>query len=167
MFRSSNSDEDYEMTPFEPIFGHCECGAVRFRVDAPALELYHCHCSRCRRLYGALFATYACIRREHVTIEHGAETLTIYKSPLARWRFCCRCGCHLFAEHDHKSEIMWYMPATLEGEATPGHPNDSEKHIFAKSKSPIETITDNLPQYDEYAPPEVSATSSASMRSER
>ncbi|MDH3378814.1 MAG: hypothetical protein OEQ39_17960 [Gammaproteobacteria bacterium] len=53
------------------------------------------------------------------------------------------------------------MPATLEGDAEPGHPKDTEKHIFIKSKSPNETITDDFPQYDKYAPPEVSATSSA------
>ena len=35
----------------------------------------------------------------------------------------------------------------------------NEKHIFVASKSPIDRIPDALPQYDSYAPPEVSATS--------
>ncbi len=147
------------MTEFQPIHGQCECGTVRFRVDAPAEEMYHCHCSRCRRLHGTLFATFAYIQREHFMIEHGAESLSTYHSPLGHWYFCRNCGCHLFAESDRKPEAMWYMPATLEGEATPGHSKESEKHIFAASKSPCETITDGLPQYDEYAPPEVSPTS--------
>ncbi|GJL84062.1 MAG: hypothetical protein DHS20C01_36960 [marine bacterium B5-7] len=50
------------------------------------------------------------------------------------------------------------MPATLEDAAVPQHPKESEKHIFVASKSPIETISDDIPQYDEYAPPEVSIT---------
>ena len=51
------------------------------------------------------------------------------------------------------------MPATLEGESTPGHPSDTEKHIFVVSKSPIDRISDALPQYETYAPPEASSTS--------
>lgn len=109
-------------------------------------------------MHGTLFATYAYVEQEHLTIEQGAEGLAMYRSPLAQWRFCKVCGCHLFAEHDHNPGTMWYMPATLEGEATPGHPKESEKHIFVGSKSPCETIADDLIQYEEYAPPEVSIT---------
>ena len=144
---------------FQPIYGRCECGGVRYKVNAPAEELYHCHCSRCRRLHGALFATYAYIRRDYLVIESGADNIEIYHSPLASWYFCQSCGCHLFAEHENNPGAMWYMPATLEGETTPGHPKESEKHIFVASKSPIETITDDLPQFEEYAPSEVSVTS--------
>jgi len=144
---------------FEPIYGRCECAAVRYGVTAPAEELYHCHCSRCRRLHGALFATYAYIRRDHLAIEKGAEDIEIYHTPLASWHFCRNCGCHLFAEHDHNPGAMWYMPATLEGGSLPGHPKESEKHIFVGSKSPLETITDDLPQFEAYAPSEISVTS--------
>ena len=144
---------------FQPIYGRCECGTVRYRVDAPAEELYHCHCSRCRRLHGTLFATYAYINRANLVVVSGAESLATYQSPLADWHFCGQCGCHLLAEHKHNPGVMWYMPATLEDQAVPGHPKDSEKHIFVGSKSPLETITDDLPQYDEYAPVDVSVTS--------
>lgn len=147
------------MGQFKPIYGTCECGSVRYTVTAQAAEMYHCHCSRCRRLHGALFATYAYIERDQLTIEQGEESLTLYDTPLAHWRFCKVCGCHLFAEHDHNPEAVWYMPATLEGDATPGHPKESEMHIFVSSKSPCETIGGDLPQYDEYAPSEISLTS--------
>ena len=80
------------MTVFEPIFGRCECGSVRFKVDAPALEMYHCHCARCRRLHGTLFATYACIRTDNLVIDHGAENLATYSSPRAHWFFVVTAG---------------------------------------------------------------------------
>ena len=147
------------MNSFQPIYGRCECGAVRYRVTAPAEEMYHCHCSRCRRLHGTLFATYAYIKREHLVIEQGTDSLITYHSPLACWHFCGGCGCHLLAEHEHNPGARWYMPATLEEQMTPGHPKESEKHIFVASKSPCETVTGDLPQYDEYAPLEVSITS--------
>lgn len=144
---------------FKAVNGRCECGGVRYKVIAPARELYHCHCTRCRRLHGALFATYAYIEKDDLVIEEGAENTATYRSPQATWRFCRNCGCHLFAEHGQNPGALWYMPATLEGDSDPGHPEGSEKHIFVASKSPLETITDDLPQFDEYAPPELSVTS--------
>ncbi len=146
-------------TSFQPVHGQCECGAVRFEVHARARELYHCHCERCRRLHGCLFATYAYVLRKEVTVTRGANATTTYRSPTATWQFCSTCGCHLFAEHEHNPGAMWYMPATLDGQSVPGHPDGSEKHIFAASKSPLDVIADDKPQYQQYAPAEVSITS--------
>ncbi len=146
-------------TSFEFVRGQCECGKVRYEVHARAKELYHCHCARCRRLHGCLFATYAYVHRDDLIITRGAEHTTTYQSPAATWHFCSTCGCHLFAEHEGNPGAMWYMPATLDGESTPGHPPSSEKHIFAASKSPIETITGDVPQYPQYAPAGISVTS--------
>ena len=140
------------MTEFQPIYGQCECGNVRFRVDAPAKEMYHCHCSRCRRLHGSLFATFAVVLRKHLVIERGRNNLSTYDSPHGHWHFCRNCGCHVLVDSDRKPEAVWYMPATLEGKANPGHPRDTEKHIFVGSMSSLERITDDLPQFDEYVP---------------
>ena len=54
---------------------------------------------------------------------------------------------------------MWYMPATLDEGSEPGHPADSEKHIFMASASPMEPLARDLPAYEAYAPPEKSLTS--------
>ena len=151
-------------TEFVPVSGRCECGAVVYRVDTAAKELYHCHCSRCRRLHGTLFATYAYVPREHLKVESGADSLSVYHSELAKWQFCRFCGCHLFAAHDHSPGVVWSMPATLDGDLTPGHPSASEKHIFVGSMSALDRITDGLPQFEEYAPAKVSATSRKESR---
>ena len=147
------SESDFQVA------GRCECAAVTFTVDAPAQELYHCHCSRCRRLHGALFATYAYVLRSQIDIVDRESKLTQYKSPLALWHFCGRCGCHLFAEHEHNPGVMWYMAATLDSDHVPGHPEESEKHIFFASASRLEPLPADLPAYEEYAPPSKSITS--------
>jgi len=144
---------------FSPIQGRCECGSVAYKISAAAQELYHCHCSRCRRLHGSLFATYAYVQGRDVKIVIGENNLSVYRSPKANWHFCKTCGCHLFAEHDHNPGVMWYMPATLDDGDTPQHPEDSEKHIFVASSSSVERLDDSIPEYDEYAPPESSITS--------
>ena len=155
----ANCGTDMSEYPFRPIKGQCECGNVLYKVSAPAGEVYHCHCSRCRRLHGSLFATYAYVRRSDVEIMKGENNLSVYRSPLAKWHFCKTCGCHLFAEHDHNPGVMWYMPATLDEGDSPQHPTETEKHIFVASSSILEPLSESIQQYDAYAPPEVSITS--------
>ena len=41
----------------EAFSGGCQCGAVRFRLDASPRDFMHCRCCICRRGHGALFAT--------------------------------------------------------------------------------------------------------------
>ena len=47
----------------------------------------HCHCSRCRRLHGTLYATYAYVQREHLAVEAGTDSLSTYHSELVKWQF--------------------------------------------------------------------------------
>ena len=51
--------------------GRCECGAVRYRVDGPIHDFSHCHCSQCRRLHGAAFATFAGVKLEEFSYKAG------------------------------------------------------------------------------------------------
>lgn len=39
--------------PAFPISGGCACGAVRYRLNAPPLSVYACHCMRCQKYTGA------------------------------------------------------------------------------------------------------------------
>lgn len=136
------------MSDFQTNEGHCQCGAVRYRVTAPAEDLYHCHCSMCRRLHGALFATYAIVAREHLAIEAGAaDIVTFESSPGVHRRRCRTCGCQLFIDVDRKPGLIWYSPATATGH--PGHAPEVERHIFVGSKVSWYEIADGLPQFDE------------------
>ena len=137
------------MQAFIVVRGWCQCGAVRYRVNAPALELYHCHCSMCRRSHGTLFASYATVPREALVVEMGEEVLRSFSSsaPVRRY-FCGRCGCHLLLEDDRWPDRRWYTPGTCDGH--PGHPVESERHIFVGSKVPWHDIRDGLPQREEF-----------------
>ena len=144
---------DTDTQRFEPIRGRCQCGAIRFRVDARAHELYHCHCEMCRRSLGALFATFATVPRDALVIEQGAEQLATFDSSAQFHRhFCSRCGCHLIADDDRWPHLRWYAPATLDSSAHPGHRRSTEKHIFVASKVAWYEITGHLPCYAGFAP---------------
>jgi len=60
---------------------------------------------------------------------------------------------------------MWYMVATLDENDQPGHPQETEKHIFVGDASALEPLAEDLPRYEAYAPQESSVTSRRVHRS--
>lgn len=140
---------------FKPLQGGCFCQAVRYTVTRPALSVQHCHCETCRKLSGALSHPGAVCPRDAVEI-HGRENLKqIRSSPSFERQFCVSCGCHLFGYEDSEQKLMYFLPATLDGGAHPGHPDDKESHIYVRSKAPWERLTDDLPQYATTSPDEI------------
>jgi len=85
-----------------------------------ATELYHCHCSMCRR------CTARCSRLTHgapqqLVIEQGADNLSSFDSSAEVHRHFCRtCGCQLLLDDDRWPDLRWYTPGTCDGH--PGHP---------------------------------------------
>jgi hypothetical protein len=142
------------MTTF-PVQGGCHCGAIRYTLLSPALSVQHCHCSRCRKVYGNLAAQGAVIRRSQIKIE-GESNLTTYRSSLSfAGQFCKTCGCHLFSYEDSEAELMYLAPATLDGGVHPGHAAGKETHIHVGSKAEWEQIGGDLPQYETASPDEI------------
>jgi hypothetical protein len=75
--------------------GGCHCGAVRFRVRAPASIVVHdCNCSICSRS-GYL---HLIVGREDFELVSGAGELVEYRynTGTARHLFCGRCGIKSF-----------------------------------------------------------------------
>ena len=84
--------------PSLPWEGGCQCGAVRFRVLAPPLTLYCCHCRECQRQSSSAFGM-------SMRLERGALAID-WARMIARTRdegapcevtgwFCGRCGVRL------------------------------------------------------------------------
>ena len=136
------------MAAFQPIHGHCQCGAVRYIVTAPPEQLYHCHCSMCRRCHGTVFATYAVVRSEHLVIERGKGNLATYdSSPPTHRHFCKTCGCQLLIDDDRVPHLRWFTPGTCDWPSA--EPPAAPKHVYVGSKVPWYRIADGLPQEDE------------------
>lgn len=141
--------------PDFPLPGGCHCGRVRYRLKAPPLSVQHCHCSRCRKGFAALFAQGAVVRRADLEIE-GEAALTDYaSSPGFVYRFCSTCGSRLFAEEEGETEVMYLMPATLDGGVHPGHPAEKESHTFVGSKAEWDRFDVGLPRHREGSPDEI------------
>ncbi len=128
--------------------GRCLCGALRYQIDGPFVDMLHCHCSMCRKHHGTPFATWAAapiagFRWLSDTIEPRDLPLLGARPPGVLPQLRLR-------RPDGRGELgMVIAPAgNLEGD--PGiRPT---KHMFVGSKAGWYEITDDLPQHEEYPP---------------
>jgi len=125
--------------------GHCECGRVQFEVDGEIEDYSHCHCSQCRRLHGAAYATFAGVARSRFRYVSGESELRVYASSDSHDRvFCGNCGSNILVELSDEPEALYLSMSTLEGDP----PRPLGYHIYVGSKAPWHEIVDDLPQYE-------------------
>jgi hypothetical protein len=130
------------------IKGSCYCGTVRYEVSGPFNSMVNCHCSMCRKHHGSPFATYVSAPIANFQWVGGEDALIRYEASERGTRDSCKvCG----------SPVPTMMPG--HGLALlPAGPLEGDlgivpqAHIFVGSKAPWYTITDTLPQHEEYPP---------------
>ena len=131
------------------ITGYCECRRVRFEVDAEINDYSHCHCSQCRRMHGAAFATFAGLPKSKFRYLSGESELTHYASSDDHDRVFCRvCGSNILVDLDGDPDNSYVSMSTIEGDP----PRPEGYHIYVGSKAPWHEINDSLKQYDEDVP---------------
>jgi len=141
------------------IRGSCQCGAVRFEIDK-VLALTHCHCTTCRKLSGAAFATYAHVKPKYFRFLSGEDDVSLYESSPGSFRRRCKtCGCPTPGKAPYLETLS--IPAGLLDDDPGVRPS---LHVFVASCAPWWTITDDLPQYETwmqgYEPKDASQTAS-------
>jgi hypothetical protein len=126
--------------------GSCLCGAVRFEFDGAYKWFLHCHCGMCRKHHGALHGSIIAVDPSQFRLLQGDDAIVHYRSSKAFERpFCRHCGSKV---PDVSGAAVGIPPGTI-NDALSGSP---PVHIFVAHKSPMETITDGLKQFDEYPP---------------
>jgi hypothetical protein len=132
-------------TPEEPLPGSCTCGAVRFEVTAPFETAGYCHCTRCQRRTGALWALNGMVDADGFQIVEGADVLHTYRPPDG-WpkSFCSHCGGHVFAGDPEEGGIVGVRLGAVHGD--PGiRPRWRQWVSSAPDWEPIPD--DGLPRY--------------------
>ena len=125
--------------------GSCFCRAVRYSVPDAFLYALNCHCSNCRRTTGAAFKPFAGIERGKLTITDGATNLLIYGDEKAHDAHCKECGSLLYSVVRDGAFVHVAMGTLVDAPSI-----RPRAHIFVGSKAPWFTITDDLPQFDEF-----------------
>jgi hypothetical protein len=127
------------------ISGHCECGRIQYEVDGTITDFSHCHCSQCRRLHGAAYATFAAVARGKFRYLSGEADLKVYASSDDNDRvFCTECGSNILVQAKSEPDVLYLCMGTVDG--NPPHPPGY--HAFVGSKAAWHEITDDLAQFD-------------------
>ncbi len=135
------------MTMKKPILaGGCLCGAIRYAVEDDFAYALNCHCSNCRRATGSAFKPFAGIARDKLRITQGEDDVSIFGDTQSAHDVRCRiCGSLMFSVVRDGA----YVHVTL-GTLADAPSIRPAAHIFVGSKAPWYTITDALPQHDEF-----------------
>jgi hypothetical protein len=125
--------------------GSCLCGAVRYEADGELAAMHYCHCSRCRKHSGAAFEIVGSVQASQFRWVSGEGTVRVYRAPgwSAERLFCGTCGSSLGARDEHWPGFVFVAAGTLDDD--PGA--RPLFHLWAGSKAPWFTITDELPQF--------------------
>jgi hypothetical protein len=126
--------------------GQCECGTVRYRVADAFRYAQNCHCSRCRAATGTAFKAFAGIERERLEVTEGVDRLLIVGEPELNGTRCAACGSLLFSVVRDGAYVHVAMGSLVDAPSI-----RPSAHIFVGSKAPWFEITDDLPQFEEYA----------------
>lgn len=124
--------------------GGCQCGSLRYRIEAPLQDIAHCHCSICRRSSGGILTTWVTIPRQAFQWLSGVPR-AFASSPSCTRYFCGDCGAHLALFTDLSPDTLDVTIATLdEPELAP-----ADRHIWVGSRLSWLTVDPQLAEEDE------------------
>jgi hypothetical protein len=125
--------------------GRCFCGSVHYAVGGEFEYAFYCHCSNCRRTTGSAFKPLAGIKCDKVAVTEGKAHLMIFGEENHNDTHCRLCGSLLYSVVRDGAYIHIAMGTLVDDPLI-----RPTMHIFVGSKAPWFTITDSLPQYDEF-----------------
>lgn len=133
--------------PVFPVSGGCACGAVRYRLLAPPLSVYVCHCKRCQT-YGGIGTMAVAMRRAAVE-STGTPVAHLEPADSGRMAHMFFCPvCHVRVWHAPAvPELLTLMGGTLDDPTW----LEPVAHIFTRSKQ-AGVLTGDVPCFEGAAP---------------
>jgi hypothetical protein len=129
------------------MFGQCDCGNVRYRLNDKPFVVHCCHCRWCQRESGTAFALNAVIETERVELLGEEPERIDTPSASGRGQAIFRCPTCKIAVWSHYAgageRAAFIRVGTLENpDACP-----PDVHIFTESKQPWVIIPPDAEQY--------------------
>lgn len=123
--------------------GGCQCGALRYRIEAPLSDSAHCHCAICRRSSGGILTTWVTVPRTSFQWLQGQPRTFASSASCSRY-FCADCGAHLALFTTLSPHTLDVTVATLDApELAPAN-----RHIWVGSRLPWLSVDPQLPEED-------------------
>ncbi|KAF1687045.1 aldehyde-activating protein [Pseudoxanthomonas broegbernensis] len=93
--------------------GGCFCGAIRYELTEPPAGSMVCHCSTCRRLFGAPVVAWLSVAAGGFAFTRGGLAEFSSTPPVTRW-FCQACGTHLAYVHADEPDYVEVATCSLD-----------------------------------------------------
>ncbi len=98
------------MTSLENMEGGCQCGNIRYRINASPHILYTCHCSDCQKQSSSAFGMSLIVDTAAVEFVNGDADLKFWDTrggdgKLKRCAFCPDCGTRLYHGSEDDQQI--------------------------------------------------------------
>ncbi len=127
--------------------GRCQCGAVRYEINATPIDIYVCHCTECRKQSSSAFGISVIVPSDAVRIVAG-KTKT-WSRPTARGGqleclFCETCGSRI--SHADPAEQTLSIKG---GSLSPPIDLTRATHIWTRSKLPGVLIPADANSFEE------------------
>lgn len=139
----------------ETIEGGCRCGAVRYRLSAPAFpKAYACHCRDCQTWSGSAFSLQVVTPEDalEVTGQPYLFELTAGEGEerrVSRQRGCATCMTRVYNTNTRRPGLAVLRAGTLDR----SDELNVVAHIWVKRKVGGIDIPDGVPTWPEGAPP--------------
>ncbi len=128
------------------ITGGCLCGACRYETDAAPVNIRACHCRMCQKAIGASFNARVLVPLDSMAITGPVGWYQ--SSDVLRRGFCTVCGTTLFSERASGNVIGLTMGSLDDPDRF-----DPDEHIWVSSKQAWLELGEDVPCYEEGAPP--------------
>lgn len=122
--------------------GGCLCGAIRYCVSGPAIDIGSCHCRTCRRVSSAPELPFAQFAASAFALTRGYPA-RYRSSPEVVRTFCKNCGTPLTYRHNSKPDRLDIMICSLDDpdQLPPTY------HVWTSHKPSWAVIADELPTF--------------------
>jgi hypothetical protein len=126
--------------------GECNCGAVKFEIDADLSDVFVCHCSICRRFTGTNGIAVIIVRNDRLRWVQGEDHIAMLSKPNSDWQswFCRVCGSAVPGRNDAATT---FVPAGSLTEG--GNQLKVAHHVWVGSKAAWDVIGDGGKQHTE------------------
>ncbi len=132
--------------------GGCDCGSVRYRLNAEPLFVHCCHCSWCQRESGSAFGLNALIETNQVQLLQGQPVASTLPSASGKGQTvlrCPGCGVTLWSHYAGAGEAMSFVRVGTLDEPASVSP---DVHIYTSTRLPWVVLPEGVPAYSGYYP---------------
>lgn len=127
--------------------GGCQCGGIRYRIEADPIALVVCHCTECQRQSGSAFGMSLVVPKAAFRLLSGEPATFTRKADSGRdvvCAFCSRCGNRIYHAPTYTKETLNVKPGTLDDRSwlAPG------AHVWTRSRQPWVPIPEGARCFD-------------------